>query len=85
MNKKFLLKKQSFTCFKKRKKALEEAIDNKNNILVFDDGLQEAKIDFDIEYLNITEIKNGLEIVFCCQQDLLERNLEVYLSTMRHL
>ncbi len=48
---KILAKKTKLYCFKKRKKALEEAIDNNIDVLIFDDGLQDHSMSYDLRFV----------------------------------
>ena len=48
---KLLKKKTSLIISKSRKDAIQQGIDKKYNILIFDDGLQEMKIDYDLKFV----------------------------------
>lgn len=52
-------------CFKSRKKALNKAMEDKNDIVIFDDGLQDRSINYDLRFVcfnNIKWIGNGFLI-----------------------
>ena len=60
---KLLAEKTKLYCFKKRKKALNEAIKDNVDIAIFDDGLQDRSISYDLKIVcfnNIKLIGNGL-------------------------
>ena len=47
-----------------RKKIVQNAIKNKVNIVIFDDGLQDRSTDYDIKFVCFDSI-NGSEMDFC--------------------
>ena len=51
-----------------RKNAIKEGLNHKFDTLIFDDGLQEMKIDFDLK-LYVSKQKLGLGMVSLSQQD----------------
>jgi len=60
-----LKKKSKLYCFKSRKKALIKAIEDNIDILVFDDGLQDRSINYDLKFVcfnNLKWIGNGFLI-----------------------
>ena len=62
---KILNKKTNLYCFKTRKEALNEAIRDQIDIAVFDDGLQDRSINYDLKFVcfnNISWIGNGFLI-----------------------
>jgi|TARA_B110001452_G_scaffold114347_1_gene94865 tetraacyldisaccharide 4'-kinase len=62
---KILSKKTKLYCFKTRQKALNEAIKDEVEVAIFDDGLQDRSINYDLKFVcfnNITWIGNGLLI-----------------------
>ena len=59
---KILQKKTNLLCFKDRKKAIKEAVKKKFEIAVFDDGLQDLTMHYDLTFVcfnNLTWIGNG--------------------------
>ena len=64
MNKNYLMKRQNYIV-KNRLDALNEAINDNIDIAIFDDGLQDRSIDYDLRIVcfnNKTWIGNGLLI-----------------------
>ena len=62
---KMLTKKTRLYCFKDRRIALNKAIEDDIDIVIFDDGLQDRKISYDLKFVcfnNIKWIGNGLLI-----------------------
>tara|TARA_B100000795_G_scaffold243852_1_gene208007 strand:+ start:3872 stop:4807 length:936 start_codon:yes stop_codon:yes gene_type:complete len=62
---KILSKKTKLYCFETRQKALNEAIKDRIEVAIFDDGLQDRSINYDLRFVcfnNITWIGNGLLI-----------------------
>ena len=59
---KILAKKTKLYCFKDRKSAINQAISDKVAVVVFDDGLQDRSIDYDLKFVcfnNTKWIGNG--------------------------
>ena len=62
---KMLTKKTKLYCLKDRNMALDKAIKDNNDVVIFDDGLQDKSINYDLEFVcfnNIKCIGNGLLI-----------------------
>ena len=62
---KILFKKTKLYCFNNRKKALNEAIKNNIDVVIFDDGLQDRSMSYDLEFVCFNDVKkigNGLLI-----------------------
>ena len=62
---KILADKTKLFCFKNREKAMNEAIKESVDIAIFDDGLQDSSINYDLEFVCFNSIKwigNGLLI-----------------------
>ena len=62
---KMLTEKTKLYCLKNRKMALNKAIKDNNDVVIFDDGLQDKSINYDLEFVcfnNIKCIGNGLLI-----------------------
>ena len=62
---KMLTDKTKLYCLKDRKKALNEAVDDNMDVVIFDDGLQDRSINYDLKFVcfnNIKWIGNGLLI-----------------------
>ena len=62
---KILFKKTKLYCFNNRKKALNEAIKNNIDVVIFDDGLQDRAMSYDLEFVCFNDVKkigNGLLI-----------------------
>ena len=62
---KMLTEKTKLYCFKDRNMALNKAIKDNNDVVIFDDGLQDKSINYDLEFVcfnNIKCIGNGLLI-----------------------
>ena len=62
---KMLTEKTKLYCLKDRNMALDKAIKDNNDVVIFDDGLQDKSIDYDLEFVcfnNIKCIGNGLLI-----------------------
>tara|TARA_B100000795_G_scaffold254482_1_gene225430 strand:+ start:3884 stop:4822 length:939 start_codon:yes stop_codon:yes gene_type:complete len=62
---KLLEKKTKLYCFKNRKKAIKEAIKDGVDVAIFDDGLQDLAIEYDLSFVcfnNLTWIGNGFLI-----------------------
>ena len=60
---KILAEKTKLYCFKERKKAVYEAIRDAMDVVIFDDGLQDRSINYDLKFVCFTNIKligNGL-------------------------
>ncbi len=60
---KILAEKTKLYCFKERKKAVYEAIRDAMDVVIFDDGLQDRSINYDLKFVcfnNIKLIGNGL-------------------------
>jgi len=60
-----LKKKTKLYCFKSRNEALAEAIKNHTDVVIFDDGLQDKHIEYDLKFVcfnNIKFIGNGFLI-----------------------
>ncbi len=60
---KILTKKTKLYCLKDRKTALNEAIKDNINVVIFDDGLQDRSINYDLRFVcfnNVKWIGNGL-------------------------
>ena len=54
---KMLAEKTQLYCLKNRKKGLKEAVKDKMDIVVFDDGLQDRSIDYDLKFVCFNNIK----------------------------
>jgi len=62
---KMLTEKTKLYCLKDRNMALDKAIKDNNDVVIFDDGLQDKSINYDLEFVcfnNIKCIGNGLLI-----------------------
>tara|TARA_B110000037_G_C17122042_1_gene506318 strand:- start:392 stop:1330 length:939 start_codon:yes stop_codon:yes gene_type:complete len=62
---KLLKKKTKLYCFKNRKQAIKEAIKDNVDVVIFDDGLQDLSINYDLTFVcfnNLTWIGNGFLI-----------------------
>tara|TARA_B110000046_G_C12964240_1_gene385920 strand:+ start:103 stop:1044 length:942 start_codon:yes stop_codon:yes gene_type:complete len=62
---KMLTEKTKLYCLKDRNTALDKAIKDNNDVVIFDDGLQDKSINYDLEFVcfnNIKFIGNGLLI-----------------------
>ena len=62
---KMLTEKTNLYCLKDRNMALDKAIKDNNDVVIFDDGLQDKSINYDLEFVcfnNIKCIGNGLLI-----------------------
>jgi len=54
---KILSQKTKLYCFKNRKKALEQAIKDNIDVLIFDDGLQDRSINYDLKFVCFNSVK----------------------------
>ena len=62
---KILKKETKLYCFRSRKKAIDASLNDKLDIIIFDDGLQDHSISYDLKFVcfnNIKWIGNGLLI-----------------------
>ncbi len=62
---KILREKTKLYCFKNRKQAIKEAIKDNVDVIIFDDGLQDLSINYDLTFVcfnNLTWIGNGFLI-----------------------